>query len=130
MQLPKTLYLEVNGPETGQGREIQVPLDTLSDYFGIDREDTLYMTFRHADGTVEENRPLAVYDVNTTFRISSGKFQEVSRSQRPMIVKLDRAEEEDTFDVTIIRRSTRPFSQAQQHLDRGGGNSKRWGMVG
>src|SRR5205085_1115681 len=99
-QLPTTLYLHVTGPETGQGREIQVPLDTLSEFFGVARDDVYYMTFRHADGSEEANRPLAFYD-NSTFRISSSKFRDVSEAERPMIVRLDRVGA-DTFHVTII----------------------------
>lgn len=128
--LPTTLFLDVPGPETGQGREIQLPIDVLRDYFGIDRTDVYYMTFLHADGTEETNRPLAVYDINTTFRISSSKFREITPDKRPMIVQLDRqAGDPDTFRVTIILHSTAEYAQAEVHLTRGGGQSKRWGTA-
>jgi hypothetical protein len=58
--LPRTLLLDVPGPETGQGREIQLPLDVLQDFFDVVRGDTYYMDFRHADGAEEINRPLAM----------------------------------------------------------------------
>lgn len=126
--LPDSLYLEVTGPETGQGREIQVPVDTLNDFFGIERDDLYYMVFRHTDGSEEPNRPLASYTRNSTFRISSAKFKEVPTAQRPIIVRLTRVHGA-TFNVTIIRRGTREYRAAEPHLTRGGGNSKRWGVL-
>lgn len=109
-----------------------MPLDTLGEYFGIGREDAYYMTFRHPDGSVENNRPLAIYAVNSTYRISSGKFREVpqdERAERPMIVQLARTDEPDTFDVSILRRGTAEFAAAEAYLTQGGGNSKRWGIA-
>jgi HKD family nuclease len=126
-QLPVTLYLHVTGPETGQGREIQVPLESLEDFFGVSRDDVYYMTFKHADGSEEANRPLAFYD-NSTFRISSSKFREVTTAQRPMIVRLDRVGP-DTFQVAIIRNGQRGYATALRRCDRGGRRSKRWGVA-
>jgi hypothetical protein len=126
-QLPTTLYLHVTGPETGQGREIQVPLGTLSEFFGVARDDVYYMTFEHPDGSKEGNRPLAFYD-NSTFRISSSKFKEVSTAQRPMIVRLDRIGS-DTFHVGIIRHDERGYASAPRRCNRGGDGSKRWGVA-
>jgi hypothetical protein len=126
--LPTTLYLEVLGPETGQGREIQLPLAVLTDYFGVTREDAYFLSFRHADGSAEPNRPLAVYDINSTFRISSEKFAEVSRDERPMIVRLERIAQ-DVFEVAIILNNTSGYADAETYLNRGGGVSKRWGTA-
>src|SRR5207248_2771280 len=65
--LARRLLLEVTGPETGQGREIQVPKASLEEFFGIRPKDVLYMTFVHEDGTIERNRPLASY-ANQTYQ--------------------------------------------------------------
>ena len=126
-ELPSTLLLEA-GRETAGGREVQLPLECLAEFFGISREDTYYMTLGHGDGSVERNRPLAIYSQNSTFRISSSKFLAIPQDQRPMIVRLDRTDE-DTFDVTLIRRDTTAFRDAEAHLNRGGGGTKRWGVI-
>jgi hypothetical protein len=127
-RLPRTLYLEVTGPETGGGREIQLPFDVLGEYFGVGLDDSYYMTFRHSDGTEETDRPLAIYPANSTYRISSGKFKEISDAERPMIVRLDRLDEQDTFAVSIIANRTHEYAQAEERLMPGEGTAKRWGV--
>ena len=126
--LPRTLLLDVPGPETGQGREIQLPLDVLQDFFDVVRGDTYYMDFRHADGAEEINRPLAMYG-NSTFRISSQTFQAVPSSERPMIVRLDREGNGSVFRVQIFPTGTPAYRRHERLLDRGGIGSKRWGIV-
>lgn len=126
--LPETLFLEVTGPETGAGREIQLPFDVLGDYFGVGLHDSYYMTFRHSDGTEEKDRPLAIYPANSTYRLSSGKFKTISDVDRPVIVRLDRLTEEAAFGVTIIPNGTREYADAEERLTRGGGIAKRWGV--
>src|SRR5205823_4281929 len=118
--LARRLLLEVTGPETGQGREIQVPKASLEEFFGIRPEDVLYMTFVHGDGTIERNRPLASY-ANQTYRISSSRFRAVPR---PSIVELARARaQRDTFRVLIHRPNSPGYASAQALLTRGGGQS-------
>ncbi len=125
--LPRTLLLDVPGPETGLGREIQLPLDILQEFFDVVRGDTYYMDFHHADGTREVNRPLAMYG-NSTFRISSSAFQAVPTSKRPMVVRLDR-EARNVFRVETFHRGTPGYRRHEPLLDRGGSRSKRWGLV-
>ena len=123
--LPRFLYLEA-GIETAGGREIQLPLDVLAEYFGVTRNSVYFMTFHHEDGTVERNTPLAIYG-NSTFRIRSGKFAEVPENDRPMMVRLERRAEPDEFSVLIRKSDDEGFDELATRLNRGGGNSKRWG---
>lgn len=124
--LPKTLFLEVKGVETGALGEVQLPLDVLSSYFGIQRSDVFSMRLEHPDGTVEKNKPIAVYP-NSTFRISSPKFREIGKDKRPMILKFKRVDT-DAFELTIFLSGSKKFRKAERRLDKGGGPHKRWGI--
>lgn len=123
--LPTTLYLEVKGVETGALGEVQLPLDVLGSYFGIKRSDVFSMRLEHPDGTVEKNKPIAVYP-NSTFRISSPKFKEIGKAKRPMILKFKRVGT-DAFEMKIFLKGSRKFRKAEKRLDQGGGSHKRWG---
>jgi hypothetical protein len=123
--LPDTLYLVVTGGETSRGGEIQVPTDALKEYFGVDPNDTLWVTFHHADGTTENNRKVGLYTANKTYRLSSAKF---STTARPFILQLDRVGP-DEFNVTFHQRGTAGYATADRLATRGGGSSKRWGTV-
>jgi HKD family nuclease len=123
--LPDTLYLVVTGEETSRGGEIQVPTDALREYFGVGANDSLWVTFRHADGDIENNRKVGVYTRNKTYRLSSSKF---SRAPRPFILQLDRVAPDD-FAVTFHFSGTRGYAAADNLATRGGGASKRWGTA-
>ena len=123
--LPKTLYLVVIGSETSRGGEIQVPTEALEEYFGVDPNDSLWVTFHHGDGEIERNRKVGLYIGNKTYRLSSAKF---ARTRRPFILQLDRVGR-DEFAVTFHLSRTRGYRTADKLATRGGGTSKRWGTV-
>jgi HKD family nuclease len=123
--LPDTLYLVVTGGETSRGGEIQVPTDALKEYFGVDPNDTLWVTFHHADGLTETNRKVGLYTTNKTYRLSSAKF---SATKRPFILELERVGP-DEFDVTFHKKGTSGYAVADRLATRGGGSSKRWGIA-
>lgn len=121
--LPDTLYLVVTGDETSRGGEIQVPTDALSEYFGVDANDSLWVTFRHANGETEKHRKVGLYTRNKTYRLSSAKF---AAQPRPFILQLDRVAP-DEFAMTFHLSGTREYAVADRFATRGGGQSKRWG---
>lgn len=123
--LPDTLYLVVTGGETSRGGEIQVPTDALAEYFGVDPNDTLWVTFHHADGITEKNRKVGLYTGNKTYRLSSARF---SAMKRPFILQLERVGP-DEFDVTFHRPGGAGYAAADRMATRGGGSSKRWGVT-
>lgn len=123
--LPKTLYLVVTGDETSRGGEIQVPTEALNEYFGVDPNDSLWVTFHHANGEIEKNRKVGLYTRNKTYRLSSAKF---STTPRPFILQLDRLAQ-DEFAVIFHLSGTRGYATAATLATRGGGPSKRWGTV-
>ena len=128
VRLPDTLYLVVTGDETSRGGEIQVPTEALKEYFGVGANDSLWVTFHHADGETEKNRKVGIYS-NKTYRLSSAKF---SKTPRPFILQLDRVapdEAPDEFAVTFHLSGTRGYATADGFATRGGGASKRWGIV-
>ena len=66
--------------ETSRGGEIQVPTEALEEYFGVDPNDSLWVTFHHADGerTVIVNQKKKPAEKNNlqplgTFRFEAGK---------------------------------------------------------
>lgn len=123
--LPKTLYLVVTGAETSRGGEIQVPTEALKEYFGVDPNDSLWVTFHHANGETEKNRKVGLYPGNRTYRLSSAMF---SATPRPFILQLDR-QAPDEFAVTFHLSGTRGYATAKRFATRGGGASKRWGTA-
>lgn len=123
--LPKTLYLIVTGGETSRGGEIQVPTEALKEYFGVDPNDSLWVTFHHANGEIERNRRVGLYTSNKTYRLSSAKF---STTPRPFILQLDRVAL-DEFAVTFHLKGKRGYATAARFATRGGGTSKWWGTV-
>jgi len=123
--LPDTLYLVVAGGETSRGGEIQVPTEALREYFGVDPNDSLWVTFHHANGETEKNRRVGMYTSNKTYRLSSARFSTVSR---PFILQLDR-EAPDEFAVTFHLSGTQGYATADRIATRGGGASKRWGTA-
>jgi HKD family nuclease len=123
--LPRTLYLVVAGEETSRGGEIQIPTEALREYFGVDPEDALWVTFRHADGFIEPNKKVGLYIRNKTYRLSSARF---STTPRPFVLQLDRIGP-DEFAVSFHLRGRRGYAKANRLANRGGGQSKRWGIA-
>lgn len=127
-ELPTKLYLEVTGPETGQGREIQVPRDSLPEFFGIEPGEPLLLTFLHAGGVIEQDRPVKSY-ANSTHRISSGRFRE--RPKGPVIVELARlhVRRPEILQVRVVAKGATGWRALETRLTRGGGSGKRWGIA-
>jgi hypothetical protein len=118
------LYLVVEGGETSRGGEIQVPTEALNEYFGVDANDSLWVTFHHSDGTIEKNRKVGLYTSNKTYRLSSARFSKV---KRPFILELDRIGT-DNFAVTFHLDGTTGYKAADKLATRGGTTGKRWGI--
>ncbi len=123
---PSRLYLQIFANETGgnvgsAGYQVQLPVATLSAYFGVGIDETKSAEFRFPKETIETN--LTHFD-NHTHRV---RLRPILDIPRPAILIFDRVDD-DTYKVRPERRGRYAKTLAEKCVEQSRAGARKWGF--
>jgi hypothetical protein len=119
---PEKLFLQILG-ETGGGHQVQLPVATLSTFFGVGSGDVRNVTFYFP-----HSEPIQVqltHFVNNTHRVRLRPIRDVPR---PAILVFQRTEKEDVYDVQVISSSRYQVILRDRCREQTRNGSRYWGF--